>query len=284
MKEILRRQNGQVLPFFIVAGTVLLAVIANLSLRNISSGFRSTTLDTSSRVTAAAEGGLERFLSYSYDDLQILSGTCPPNVTDPASECIVSFSSYGDNISAEADVAVEAIAGGDRFEFTLEPNQTYEVNMDGPSYDKHNIYICWGTGVSDSDIYYEAYYEDGTLLKGIVCSGSSSCTSGVSGLTDNPMPSNAQCNLSHKYRVVLDTKAGTPLGLRIRSVGASGEVEASVYSPNGSLPPQGHRIISTGKISQSGDIQSQAIATKSVRVSQPYLPAYFDFGIFSSGN
>ncbi|MFA6981677.1 MAG: hypothetical protein WC243_01470 [Patescibacteria group bacterium] len=291
MNKLPNNQSGQVLPFFIVAGTVLLAVIANLSLRNISSGFRSTTLDTASRVTAAAEGGLERFLSYDYDELKDWANTCPPGSEDTPN-CQVTFrasdpDTSDDKISAQAAVNVKPVGNSDTFEFPMERDQVYEVNLyDDPiGYEKANLFFCWD---GSSDMYYVAY-DDTFVIRGYVRSQVNDKNdtgpeiSGAYEVAENP----EQCpgdTYANRYKVKDLSKITNLLGLRIRPVGDSSEtIHAVVYAKGGVLPVQAYEITSRGQISETGDVQSQVTETKTVRVSYPYLPAYFDFGLFAEG-
>lgn len=287
MNKVVKKQNGQVLPFIIVAGTVLLAVIANLSLRNISSGYRSTTLDTAARVTAAAEGGLERYLSYSYEELGDKADECPPGLE--AEACVVSFESQGeqDEINAQATVSVETFGDGGSYNFTLRKDKDYEVILGPGSFDKNNIDLCWdGTG---SDVYYFAYGTSdsgvGQIIKGYICNrAGSGCSVSVVGESEEAgnRPACGNAGFYNGIKIGKLRDIDNLIGLRLRLVGGDEEMAAMVYTPSGSFPAQGFKITSTGLISQSGDVQ--ATETEVVEVSYPFLPSYFDFSLFSSGD
>ena len=110
-------ESGQALLFVIVALTVALAVGVSTAFRTLSSVFRITTTDTSSRVLAAAEGGLEHFLAYSSVDLASYAGVCTSLDYDDYPEgadspCVVDFAPVStDNTEAHAVVKIEAFYG-----------------------------------------------------------------------------------------------------------------------------------------------------------------------------
>jgi hypothetical protein len=69
-KNIIKtKQNGQALLFVVVAATIALTVGVAVSTRTIGSIKRSTRTDTSARIIAVAEGGMENLLSRNYTQL-----------------------------------------------------------------------------------------------------------------------------------------------------------------------------------------------------------------------
>ena len=97
-KEI--KETGQALLFVVVAMTIALAVGVSVSVRSLSSVSRVSGTDTFSRVSAAAEGGAERFVVKTIQELADLTGTCTGSYGDPPSppaECLVTFPGTLDN-------------------------------------------------------------------------------------------------------------------------------------------------------------------------------------------
>ncbi len=268
--HVSKYESGQVLAFFIVAGTVVLAVVANLALRNISSVTRVSTSDTYSRVAAAAEGGLERFLAKSVDDLDDYVSQCAGlDVARSTPACQVSFTdaAAGDPIEAVAYMTVEEHGNDSTLDLKLEESALKEINLDG--YGSSRVTICWNGDVA---IYYNVY-GDGNLEKGIVCDGSAcddiegaDSTSTLADCTD----------YDHGYSINFSGVAD-PLGLRLIALKGDTNLHAVGSS---TFPVQGYKITSYGEIRNAGRVQ--ATEKKSVIRSLPYLPAFFDFGVYGA--
>ena len=73
IKNIKQRkyEKGQTLLFVIVAVTIALVVGVSVSTRTISSIRRVSRTDTSTRIIAAAEGGIENLLGRTYEQLDV---------------------------------------------------------------------------------------------------------------------------------------------------------------------------------------------------------------------
>ena len=275
-------QKGQTLLFVIVAVTIAMAVGVSVSTRTIQSLKRVARTDTSARVIAAAEGGIENLLGRPYgnlDDAMVAneegcdaieadtgpeSGTCQYVFNEDISE---------DLISSRAVVRVEKIIfdEGEEFSFTLEPGSLKEVNLN--PYGSSNIKICWDS--DDSAIYYYSYNQDGEVLKG--------------GIKPNPLHS---CMSIFDDRFVDEggdlgttypqcktvSLVGNPYGLRIKVLYNDSKV--AVFPTNGyNLPPQGYKFTSRGEIFTGSG--SEEKATVIVHKSYPYAPDIFDYGIYT---
>ncbi len=280
-------QKGQALLFVVVAMTVALAVGVSVSLRTLSSISRVSTTDTAARVLAAAEGGIERFLSYPISDLEDLVGVCDGAYgdlhQDVPSECQVRFPPITgeDTIESRAVITVERLSDSSTFDFTIAEGDVREINLD--SYGSSAIYVCWAG--DSSDLYYTVYGDSRTVvLRGIRCP-TSGCASGDVEVPGGPSPiasgSNGSCGSDYPnvFQITNLGNTGNVMGMRLRSLGDASAVR--VVSASGFLPLQGYKIISLGELAQNGVVQATKLVT--VRRSLPYLPGQFDFGIYSNG-
>jgi prepilin-type N-terminal cleavage/methylation domain-containing protein len=277
-------QRGQTLLFVVVAMTIALALGIGIATRTMSSLSRTTRSDTADRVRSVAEGGIERLLRQSSSVLNggIDSTECTEldgyRDGNNSSYCDFDFpASPTDPIAARAKVLVTDFAynaPGNMYRFTLEKDSLTEINVAGVS---TNLRVCWNGNV---DLYYILY-------------GSTATTGTVKGkegiLTDMPTPpydvdgfdKSGIDGSAYGYdwcvsdvAVPADSKY-----LRIRAL--KDDAIVAVGKANGdALPNQGHRIESIGELlNDDGSVRTQ----KRVLVSRsyPFLPAPFDFGVYS---
>ncbi len=272
-------QKGQTLLFVVVAMTIALSIGINASVRTLTSLSRTSRTDTSSRALAAAEGGIERYLALSSKELEqaTTGNSCPEGVYDNAtSSCKIEFENASDILVSQAFVSVERY-NPIFYPFTLESGQVKEIklydNTTDSYYSDSQIEICW-TSNPESDVMYLSYNSSGVQERG--------------GLTGNDSPgapystkgfSNA--GAGHDYTNCQAVDVGNNIfGLRIRSVG--GESDIAVFPTGGAtLPLQGYKITSIGRIKQEQDIT----ATRIIKVIRtlPYLPVSFDYALYSEG-
>jgi len=296
-----KNQKGQTLLFVVVAMTIALSIGINASVRTLTSLSRTSRTDTASRALAAAEGGIERYLVLSSKELRGAAddGDCPEGT--PASEtgptsngppCKIRFedmSDNSDNLVSLAFVTVENYTPTD-YLFSLESGQVKEVNLydeDGIGYYSSNqIRICWTSTSGGSDITYVSYNESGIQEKG--------------GLEGNPQPEDGYVEEGFDkistsdgtrggsgtryevcYNVTIGDDTDDIYGLRIRSIGGASDIEVSPEPVTATLPLQGYKITSVGKLEQD----SEVTATRVIRVikSLPYLPVSFDYALYSQG-
>lgn len=279
-------QSGQALLFVVVAMTIALAVVTSVSLRTISSVSRVARTDTASRVLATAEGGAERFLSLSSSSLASV-------VSNPSANCSLAGATYDsaraacrlvfddgagpDRITAYAFVTVSNWGNANRHSFTVKRDHTYEANLNG--YNPGTLTLCWRGNTSD--IYYVGYGDTGSA-KNLVCKGSGCVSSGVTGsVSAGGASASCDAGYNNSYNVTGLGGIGTKRGFRIRAIGADADVQLAGAGGN-TFPNQGYTITSVGELSTSSNVQS--IRTVTVHKSLPYLPAIFDFAIYSGGN
>lgn len=309
MKIVFKKEKGQALLMVIVAMTVALAVVTSVALRNLSTTSRITSTDTSSRVTAASEGGIERFINLSVSSLATLANcnvaaascntaalftaACPSGTTyyttSPADSrfpngvCQVNFPhNVGeDNIDARAFPVVGFWpAAGAAINFELKKSQVFEVNMSG--YTGTNISVCWkGT----AHLYSSAYDTSGIFTKVFLCNAAGCPASNFAGANIIASVPDVSCPASEGFtsRVLLSKPTQMPAavyGERLRALGADTEVRVTPQAGN-NLVNQGYTITSYGELVQNAAITAskKAVATKSL----PFLPAIFDFGIYTDG-
>jgi len=289
------KQQGQALLFIVVAMTIALSIGINASVRTITSLSRTARTDTAARALAAAEGGVERFLALSTQQLdEAVNGTCPEDPTHPdpghpmqrhdeSNSCIVSFETVGDILTSEAYVNVKEYDPPD-YPFSLISGQVKEVNLydytESPPeyYGNSDIRICWNSDPAiGSDIMYTSYDSSGILVRGILTG------------EDPPVDANyeaggADTATSDKlgFEDCEDVDIGSDVyGLRIRSLGGPSDVEISGLGGE-NLPLQGYEITSVGKLQQVSGVT----ATRIIRVVKtlPYLPSSFDYALYSNSD
>jgi hypothetical protein len=268
--------KGQALLLVIAAMTVALALGINVSMRTLQSISRTSRSDTSERILAAAEGGVERALKLSprvLDGGINNSGDCAlmgSNASIVGGDCVVSFQTGTDPIIAKAKVVVSDFTYTDvpnkTYKFKVEQDSVTEVNVEGVS----SLQVCW-TPTTKSDLYGIVYGDSGVLAKiGLRALAPDSPGGTYSPNNfDEAVSHTGKRNCSGNYNLF-----GNALGLRIKSIGGDSTVEVK----SDTLPNQGHKIVSTGYL--TSDPTSKKVVT--VYKSLPFLPSIFDFGIMSA--
>ena len=266
----MRKDNGQVLVFVVATMAIALTVGISFSLRTLSSLSRTSTTDTSSRVLAAAEGGAERYLSKTISELDAKVGQ--------QAEVIQFVGTSNDNISTKASVTVTKYPTdpSGKFTFTVKQGKVVQINLSG--YGSSSIDLCWSSVLSakDSDLYYSVYSDTAILRKfGLKSISRNGFPSGYSNNFESA-GNNSKCGqVASNFKNI--SWSGIAKYLRIYSINNDSTVE---LFPSGNLPTQGYKITSVGELN---DIVSNQRVTKTVTVLRPlpYLPAMFDFGIYS---
>lgn len=276
-KSFLKNEQGQALIFVVATMTVALAVGVGVSLRNLSSISRTSRTDTASRAQAAAEGGAENILSRSEAEIKYFVG-------GPA-QAITFAPSTNDSVTAVALVTVEYFniePGMNYLPLEIKEGQVSEVKLDGGG-----VKICWSSQVEDtgSDIYYSAYNESGVIVRRGIESTSSrlgfpSRYSSADTFDDSTGENEdfAECFTASYSDNSLPNNA---VGLRLRAINS--DIRLGVYPLSGSLPAQGYKITSVGKL-QGVEEGTESEIVVTVLRSFPYMPGIFDFGIFSGSS
>ncbi|MBD3366431.1 hypothetical protein GF360_03800 [candidate division WWE3 bacterium] len=268
-------QEGQTLLFVIVALTVALSVGVSTSLRTLSSVSRTSTTDTASRVLAAAEGGVEHFLSYTTPELEGASGTCT-SLESPPADCIVTFpSSENDAINSRAVVKVEEYIGDSDTGFHYVSTGAGEVNSIPLGSYSGGVSICWR---GDTDVFYVLTGgADGSgWEKGLICGNGSTCYTGSTAGT--VASSDANCTDSGYTGYEVTVPSGDDKSLAFVALNERGDF--ALEPLDGSFDTLGYRITSQGELLQEG----AEVVTKVVtaRRSLPHLPSGFLFGVFAA--
>ena len=277
-------QKGQALLIVIVALTIALVIGINASVRTITSLSRTSRTDTASRALAAAEGGIERFLVLSGTELEDAAGSIPdcpngPGITSGTLNgelgCIVSFASATDNIDSEAFVTVEAY-DSNVYAFPLEAGKVKEINLQG--YTGTQVKLCWSSdSATGSDLSFIVYTNTGLTHNALVRGDGANTVSNPFYDSNGTIADNdSEAGYINCRRITL---SGAPFGLRVRSVAGNSSVGVFALPAGNSLPLQGYKIVSIGKLTQVGN----KIATRKISVIRtlPYLPGPFDFSYYS---
>lgn len=279
-----KSEKGQTLLFVIVAVTIAMAVGVAVSTRTIQSLKRVARTDTSARVIAAAEGGIENLLGRSFTKLDeaMAGGISGCNAieaeTGPSSgTCAYVFNKdggSGDLISSRAVVKVEEFSTNeenDGYSFNLVPGSVKEVNLD--TYDGSFVRICWSE--EPTVIYYYSYDKNGEVRKGgIYADNDSPNVPGISNIFVKAQDSYSGYNYCKEVQLVNNNS----YGLRIKALYSESKV--AVFPTTGhTLPLQGYKLTSRGEIVTGSG--SEEKATVIVHKSLPYASDIFDYGIYT---
>ena len=274
-----KTQQGQALLFVVVAMTIALSIGINASVRTISSLSRTTRTDTASRSLAAAEGGIERFLALSTQELeQTAGGTCAAGTNDDSGACLVEFDADTEDILlSQAFVTVERYQPS-HYPFTLDSGQIKEINLydftGGTYYTESTVDLCW-TSDPASDLMYTSYNDAGVQARGGLTGNSSPGAPYASEGFTNAGAGHDGFDNCEEVDIASDI-----YGLRVRSMGGTSNV--GVFPTNGAtLPLQGYRITSVGRLEQDTGVT----ATRQITIIRtlPYLPVSFDYALYSEG-
>lgn len=281
-----KNEKGQTLLFVIVAVTIAMAVGVAVSTRTISSLKRAARTDTSARVIAAAEGGIENLLGKTFSELDgAINGDCASigaTAEDAAGTCVYVFNDNpqpdetNDLISSQAVVKVETFEDdgepGGGYSFSLEPGSLREVNLNGYT-GTNQIKICWKQNSTSTPtaIQYYSYNANGEVKKGGL-----KPTTPILQLSDRFITGTTESPYDYCSTVTL---IGTPYGLRIKALYNTSMVTVIPLNASGELPVQGYKFTSVGEIKTSSG--SEEKATVIVRKSLPHAADIFDYGIYT---
>jgi len=299
-QEIRINEKGQTLLFVVVAVTIALAVGVSVSTRTINSLRRVSRTDTSSRVIAAAEGGIENLLArpYSSLDLAINADDCEAIGAEKVfivsdSSCVYEFSDSNttkDQISSRAIVSVDKFNSNNKdeksYSFDLEPGSVKEIVLEDPdstTYGSNTIKICWRMAqdpLNDAAIYYYSYDKDGKILKGGLYPPDPPDFSYLGNLSyeNDGRFKEADTTVPNYYCSDVTLVSNPSYGLRIKVLYNSSNVMV-IPSEGFTLPNQGYVLTSIGEVFSSDG--SEEKATVIVHKSYPYTPDIFDYGIYT---
>lgn len=278
-------ESGQTLLFVVVMMTIALAAGVSISVNTISSLSRTSQSDTSSRVSAAAEAGIERLLNTPNNVLSLIDTT--PNSTNcglipgvtydaTSNKCLLTITtpSSGDAITSTALLDASSFnynktSPVSHYFFNLKNGVVKEVNLSG--YSAANVQVCWTpTSSTGADLFYITYNSSGIQESAGVQGNASS--NGYDRHGFKPQPGGA-----NGFTYCQTVAANGMYGLRLRSL--AGDAKVGVFPLNGgTLPSQGYMLESTGVLSQDPNTKRKIVAYKSV----PYLSGIFDFSIFAN--
>ena len=286
-------EKGQTLLFVVVAVTIALSIGVAVSTRTINSLRRVSRTDTSTRVIAAAEGGIENLLGRTYSELDdaIDSFDCEsigatPELIESTSYCVYNFTPTEDDvITSRAVVSVERYNSNedeDGYSIDLAPGEIIEIafQVGSDTYSESTIEICWqepasGDANDYAAIYYYSYNSDGDVRKGGLQPPGFAYGGNLSGRFEETNSS----KLSYNFCRIVDL-VDNAYGLRIKTL--YNRAKMAVFPTGGAaLPTQGYLLTSRGEII-TGE-ESEERATVIVHKSFPYASDIFDYGIYTPG-
>lgn len=258
--------KGQVLLFVAVSMVIALGIGLSTSERTISSLFRTSETDTSTRALAAAEAGAENVLRRGYNELESAVG----------SSITVDIPYPTSGASAQALVSISEAPGTSPVTGPLANLRIKQVFLTG--YGDSEIELCWQSSSWDPDMYYKVVKSDGSYTKGYITgvgtSGPGTSTAG--GYTLLSATNTPKDGVAHSCRIINVANAEY---LRFMVFGKN--TDYAIYPRGGaSIPSQGLRLISKGTI----NVNDTSPVERSVQVdiTKPYISLpVFDFALFS---
>lgn len=283
-------ERGQTLLFVVVAVTIALAIGVSVSTRTLNLSSRISRTDTAQRVIAAAEGGIERLLTENEVVLESLTNRplTDPNFdcsnigipNDVPDGCLVQFEpSEGDNIIAQANVKVETFntnsKEGDHYWFNLDPGYVKEVVLEG--YDPDTIEVCWDN--IDVALYFISYDSScGVEKNGLIHETFAGVKEDkdISGFGIASKPSREGFDVCGDVSLISNS-----VGLRVRVLYDTAKVAVFPENPE-DFPDQGYKMISKGELA----VNNEVVAVKTIYLykSFSYAPAFFDYGLYTTGS
>ena len=258
--------KGQVLLFVAVSMVIALGIGLSTSERTISSLFRTSETDTSTRALAAAEAGAENVLRRGYSDLEDDIGTTiTVNIPYPSPSA-----------SAKAEVQVLESPSVSPITGQLENLKVKQIFLNG--YGSNQVDLCWQSTSWDPDMYYKIMYNDGTYSKDYII--------GLGGATSRPTVDRIGVAVNNAVNSIITGFSCRTLNVTnasyIRFMPFGKDTTYQIHPRGGgTLPGQGLRLISKGTINLTSD---STPVERSVRVdiTKPYIALpVFDFALFS---
>lgn len=286
----MKKQSGQTLIFILLIMTIALAVGVSISSRTISTVRRTTNVDTSSRALSAAEAGAEYYLSKTSADLDAIIDSSDPTDCSPVTSARYPDPDIADSLSTDGveTYAQVEISHYGCFDSTLPVStEKYQIKEGGVLEIKldqsaaGNIFsVCWKKPIiitqPTSQLYTSYYYENSSGVPQITKKGYKIDNTGSS---SNNFTSAAFYSTARGYCFDQTLSSGTvPKLLRILSLYNSSDV--TLYMDNETpIQYQGYKIVSTGHV---GSATQGVKRTVTAKRSLPYLPAIFNFEVFSN--
>lgn len=259
-KNILKNK-GQALLFVLVALTIAITLGVAVSTRTLQMSSRVSRTDTSARVFAAAEGGLEMLLvqkSKFLNDLSAGNADCTSvgleAIAGDNTRCLLRYEkASGDKIESVAVLSAKVfrhtdiLGGTPYYGFTLAPNETKNIELTG----MNSIRLCWEN--PDTAVEY-VVYGDTVVRNFLKAAGSVSFSSDISSTGFTELSSHAIIE-GYPLPYCSNINVSGASGMRVKSIFKGTRAAIVPLNPT-SLPPQGFRLYSRGELSQEGDIKT----------------------------
>ncbi|MEK7595838.1 MAG: hypothetical protein AAB443_04610 [Patescibacteria group bacterium] len=278
-------QKGQTLIFVILIMTIALAIGISISNRTVSTVKRTTNVDSSSRTLAAAEAGIESVLTRTVTDLN-------SSISGSATDCTSAYTTTYPATSGSADITTKASisikrygclttsAPNNKYVYDVEQDNVLELKFDhGASLIPNNINlnITWK--------YPNAATASSLYLMEISGSNMNNLEVFRKGYRAGSQANNFELVLNPSSTGFNYQTRTHPRVLRILSLYSPSTVTVTNNTAGVTLPYQGFEITSTGILGDSTltGLGSKDLVRRSVVVkrSLPYLPAIFNFALYS---
>ncbi len=293
-------QKGQALLFVVVAMTIALTVGISVTSRTVTSLRRTSSTDTSARVFAAAEGGIEWFLRQPMAVLNALAdgnsnggADCPTGTsgsTTNVGACLLTYQPQTNETRGQDEIQTKATVNISLFRlndpsnntyywFNLEPGDVKEVRLQDfqtSTFYNGTINICWKTldPSQSSVLYYHTLYSGGIDQKRLLAP--SGTIAGSINVTGDTVASGGQLEFTSCYST---SAPGNLFAIRFKSLYAPSKV-AVFPSDTINFPHQGYKITSLGELDSAAEQNTQKKEITAYR-SLPYAAGIFDNAIYS---
>lgn len=264
---MINNNKGQVLLFVAVSMVIALGIGLSTSEKTISSLFRTSETDTSTRALAAAEAGAENVLRRGFSELEpSIGSTITVNIPYP-------------NPSASARAVVQVMETPSISPITgpLNNLRVKQIFLNG--YGSNEVEVCWQSTAWDPDMYYKVVRTDGSYTRGYITGvggAGGPATTVAGGYSLQNATNTTKDGVAHSCRIVNVANAAY-----VRFMVFGKNTNYAVYPRGGaSLPSQGLRLISKGSIT----VTDATPVERSVQVdiTKPYISMpVFDFALFS---
>ncbi len=260
--NLYNNEKGQTLLIMFVMMVIALSIGIAISTRYIGGLRNITQSDLSTRAIAVAEAAVEHILLLPIETIEdyATNGTCGANCT---------LSITGDDgqvLTANVTLTILG-SSSEPYLLQLKTDETSQVNLQGYPQNQ-NVYICW----DEPDMSITGLYLNGAV--GSYQADAFSYNPPTTSHADNNF-SNAAAQQGYSSCITIASIANSNM-LRLKALYNEGYVVV-IPASGQVLPNQGILIESVGN---AGDVTK----TVTVLITDPIMPAQFDYALFQKSN